>query len=921
MEPNPLPSARTTAAKPDLGFFRSSLSWAMDQYATVLGFLAVTAIVTYAVLVADLKSQEGTAAALNLAGHQRTLVERGVVLALKSGIAQSHQERQALRQQMVETLTLFENMHSYLRNGDRLIRQGPRLSAEPGELSPELRIVYFDEPIYLDEQITAYISAIKQLLSKPADAVGTDDPSLRYLTSDAPEKILSGLDKVVAYYQQNADFRLQNTQNLQAISLALFLFALTLAGAGLLQPLVSRLKESMGSLQSQRDFNDNIINTAQTLIIGLDTEGKIILFNRYAQEISGWLEEEIHGLEFFTHLFSLDAAEKMKALFEEVMQGGLVGESGVEIPLLIRSEEWVDIVWHATVVRDVKTRRPLLFLVTGDDITERKRAEVVLQATMSELEQLSHRLQEEINLAATLQHAILPSPHIVLPGLQGSASLNTSSEVGGDYYDYYHVGSYHAILLIGDVSGHGVAAGTMVSAAKAGVYPLVTEGVTRPSEILRSLNETILATAHQSLLMTMGCLSLDGRTGRLRFANAGHVLPYLKRRNESQWIMIEGGGIPLGKSHDADYLAEEQDLNLDIGDRLFLYTDGVVEQESPWGEPFGYDRLEALLNEHVASSSDELESALLHALRQHAGGDSFEDDVTVVFVEHTERVQVQLESDTSSAQLVRVTETFYRRQADHFTSPTSRQWVVFVSEGEFHDLLPRLGTDGIRRVLPRDDSFYQRLGWEHLLNQHQASPNDDLYNLIPDRMIERRFDLTHSDEKLFFMEETQAWLEELDLLTPDHLGAVLVVLDEMVENGLCAAPRDGQNRPFYAKGTTRALTGSEQMRIDLVVGFETIGLSVTDNWGTLTPSVFLNHLIHTLEKGVEAGIGGAGLYLMWRMSDYLQVRVTPHRRTQITTLWDLNRPLQIGLKTGFQFLYHSEYDEVVSHDDGRFTFH
>jgi sigma-B regulation protein RsbU (phosphoserine phosphatase) len=920
MEPEKLPPPQKTSPK-NQGIIRESLTWALDQYATVLGLLAMTAVVTYAVLISDLRSQEGTAAALNLAGQQRTLVERGVILALKMGTTENHAERQAIRQQMVDTITLFENMHAYLRNGDRLIRQGPRLLAEPGELAPELSLVYFSEPIYLDRQITAYTTAIRKLLAQPVDAVTPDDPSLQLLTSDAPEKILSGLDKVVAYYQQNADFRLQNTQNLQGVMLVFFLFALAFGGVGLLNPLVKRLKDSMANLQAQRDFNENIINTAQALIIGLDPQGRITLFNRFSQEISGWVEEEVRGSEFFTRLFAADQQDKMKTLFEDVMQGGLSGEAGAEIPMLIRSEELVDIIWHATVVRDQTTQQPVMFLITGDDITERKRAEDRLQATLVELEKLSGRMQEEINLAATLQHSILPDPRIVLPGVQGAASLTTSSEVGGDYYDYYKVGGYYSIMMIGDVSGHGVAAGTMVSAAKAGTYPLVSEGVTRPAEILRSLNKTILATAHQSLLMTMGCLSLDSRTGHLRFANAGHVLPYLKRRGERHWTMMEGGGSPLGKSLDSDYLAVEQELQIEIGDRIFLYTDGVVEQESARGEPFGYDRLELILNKHAEAEPHVLEEKIREALRAHSGREHFEDDVTVIVLEHTERVEVQAARDEDSTQLIRVTEGFYRRQSDHFNSPTSRQLVVFLSEGEFHDLLPRLSVDGIRRVLPRDDAFYHRIGWEHLLGQHQPSPDDDIYKLIPNRVMERQFQLTHSDDKLFFMEETQAWLEDLDILTPDHLGSVLVVLDEMVENCLYGAPRDGQSRPFYVKGMTRSLSENEQVRIDLVVGPETIGLSVTDNWGTLTPAIFLNHLTHTLHRGVEAGVGGAGLYLMWRMSDYLQVRVTPHRRTQITTLWDLSRPLQVGLKTGFQFLYHSEHDEVVSHDSGRFTFH
>ncbi len=919
MHTPPYPPQETTNTASQ-GFFREALAWALDQYTTVLALLAMTAIVTYAILISDLRSQEGSAAALNLAGHQRMLIERGVLLALKMESAETHAERQKLRQQMVETVTLFDNMHGYLRSGDRLIRQGPRLLAEPGELAPELRALYYDEPVYLDRQVRDYIAAVRKLLSQPVDAINPEDPGLRYLLSDAPEKAVEGIDKVVAFYQKDSDFRLQNTQSLQAVSLVFFLAALVISGMFLLNPLVKRLKDSMASLAEQRDFNDNIINTAQALIIGLDTQGKVNLFNRYAQEISGWEEDEVRGADFFDTLFAPDQQERIRTLFEDVMGGGLGGEGGAEIPMLIRTQELVDIIWHATVVRDTATRQPILFLITGDDITERKRAEDRLQATLAELEKLSGRLQEEINLAATLQHSILPSPDISLPGIQGKAVLLTSSEVGGDYYDYYKAGG-HSVFLIGDVSGHGVAAGTMVSAAKAGLYPLVHEGVNRPSEILRSLNETMVATAQQSLLMTMGCLSLDSRTGKLRFANAGHVLPYLKRRGEREWHMIEGSGLPLGKTLDADYLAVEQELQLELGDRLFLFTDGLVEQESPRGQPFGFERLEALLAEYPDAQPQVLQEKILEALRAHCGRQHFDDDVTVAVVEHTDRVQAEQAGDEGSAQLIRVTEGFYRTQREHFTSPTSRQLVVFMSEGEFHDLLPRLSADGIRRVLPRDDEFYHRLGWEHLLGQHQHTPDDDIYTLVPDRMMERSFQLTHSDDKLFFMEEIQAWLSDLGVLPQEHLDFIPIVLDEMVENSLYGAPRDGQSRPFFNKGDIRALAEHEQVRINVAVGPETVGLSVTDNWGTLTPAIFLDHLTHTLAEGVDPGVGGAGLYLMWRMSDYLQVRVTPHRSTQITTLWDINRSPRIGLKTGFQFLYHSEYDEVVSHDASRFTFH
>ncbi|MDD5033656.1 MAG: SpoIIE family protein phosphatase [Methylococcaceae bacterium] len=895
-------------------FFRGVVAYVLDQYVTALTLMALIAGVIYVILMMDLKSQEGGTAAVNLSAQQRMLAQRGEFLTLRLISTMDHAERQKIRQSMLEVLTLFETQHAYLRDGDRLIRQGPRLLAEPGELAPELRILFFEPPLNLDREISTYISALKGILAVPIDELRPGNRHANYILSDATDRILQGMDKVVSFHQREADFRLQNTQNLQTVSLAILLIALVSGGSLILRPLVMRLKDSMAGLQTQKDFSDNVVNTAQALIVGVGPSGDIALFNRYAQEITGWMEEEVHGRHFFEHFFPPDDRAAMESIFKDMMQGKRGLESGLETRLLIRSEELVDVVWHNTVILEPETRKPILFLATGDDITERKLAENRLQQTLGELGKLSSRLQGEINLAATLQRSILPSPSVNLPGIQGQATLITSSEVGGDYYDYFQVGGYQSVFLIGDVSGHGVAAGTMVSAAKGGLYPLMSEGVSRPAEILRLLNQTMLATAQQSLLMTMSCLSLDGRTGRVRFANAGHVFPYLRRRGERDWTMLEGSvGLPLGKSVDVDYLAVEQELELEIGDRLFLFTDGVVEEESSLGEPFGYDRLEQLLRDHAAADAETLHRAILGALRNHCGREGFGDDVTLAVIDHTDRVEVQVVGDVSD-QLIRISEGLYRGQRDRFTSPISRQLVVFLAEGEFHDLLPRMAEDGIRRVMPRDDAFYHRLGWDNLMGQHRITLDDDLYSLALDRMGERQFQLTHSDEKLFLMEETRAWLDELGILSEDHLDAMLLVMDEMIENSLYGAPRDGQSRPFYEKGVTRALEPREFVRIDLAVGPETVGLMVTDNWGTLTPSVYLDHLTHTLKSGVEAGIGGAGLYLMWRMSDYLQIRVAPNRSTQITTLWDLNKPLSVGLRTGFQFLYHNEFNEVMIHD-------
>jgi len=556
----------------------------------------------------------------------------------------------------------------------------------------------------------------------------------------------------------------------------------------------------------------------------------------------------------------------------------------------------------------------VLFLATGIDITERKLADQKLQTALSELGDLNLRLQEEIQLAAALQKVLLPEPNFELPGLQGQTLMRTSSEVGGDYYDYYRTSESSAVLLIGDVSGHGVAAGTMVSAAKAGVSPLVTGGIVQPSEILRSLNETIRETAQESLLMTMLCLNFDASQGRLVIANAGHVLPFYFSQATRKWTMLESFGYPLGQNPDFDYAAAELQISMEIGDRLFLYTDGLVEEESSLGEPFGYERLENTLNEYCDAERSILEQAVLNELRKHTGRDGLEDDVTIQVVDHSDRVQQVASTRLESGDIVKISESVYRTQ-EHALPRVSRQFVVFLAEDDFADLLWRFTEDGIRRVLPAQSSFYRQLGWDQLIMQHQEPADDDLYHLVPSLLLQRQLQLTDSEEKGFIIEETQAWLTDQGLISPEHVDSLIVVLDEMIENGLYAAPRDGQNKQFHEKGSVRQLDDNEQITIDIAIGDGVLGLMLTDNWGTFTPAIFLKYMSRTLNQGIEPGMGGGGLYMMWFLSDYLQVRVRPHLRTQVTALWDLNQPLNASLNSGFQFLYHSEYDEATSYDD------
>ena len=886
--------------------FQRIINNMLGQYVTVLLVLGAVSTITYLVLITDIRNQEGNARLVKMSVEQSLMVSDINTALMQKTYITDKDELHKLNARILSTQLHLSQDHDSLRAGDRFVKEKERLVHVSGQLSPELKNLYFEGTKSVDSLMRNYLASVRELQRLPPDTLKLEDPEFNKLLFKITPLLLEALDKASLLQQRQTEYMLGSTVNTQNLTFGLSIASLFLVGGLLLQPMVGRLKDSALKTQQEKAFADNVINTTQALIIGINEHANVVLFNHYAEQNSGWSENEIRDKNFFEQFIPNEDQQGLMDLFIDMMSGVVEYADDIETRMRVSTSDLLNIVWSPTIIKDPKTHKPIMFLATGLDITERKEAEQKVKKANAELAQLTSRLQGEVNLAATLQRSILPPPRIDLPGVQGKATLLTSSEVGGDYYDYYKVAGHHSVLLIGDVSGHGVAAGTMVGAAKAGVYPLIHEGITSPIEILNSLNETMRATAQQSLLMTMACLSLDARTGKLIFANAGHVLPYLLRHKAPFWEMLEASGLPLGKSADSDYSATAIELNIEVGDRLFLYTDGLVEEESPTGEAFGYDRLEALLNANIDAEPQALHDIIMDALRIHCRGTAYTDDVTIVVVTHSDRV-IQAAATNEVSDIIRISENFYR-QGEHPIPRISKEYVVFLAEHSYADLLTRFSQDGICRILPRHNDFCKKLGWEQLLNQHHQTPNDDLYALIPEQPDYRQFQLTHTEDKTFIMEEIQAWLSEQPDLPVDHIEALMIILDEMTENSLYAAPRDGKGVAYYVKGEARELSEHEEVRIDIAVTKDILGLMITDNWGTLMPAVFLKNLSRAMEEGVEAGVGGAGLYMMWRLSDYLQIRVHPQQRTQVTTLWNINGIIDMNVDSGVQFLYHSEYE-------------
>ncbi|MEZ5453519.1 MAG: SpoIIE family protein phosphatase [Thiothrix sp.] len=878
-----------------------------------LTLIAILATSTYFIIHSMLTINESSGTIVNISGRQRMLSQRGALFALELASSEKQAEQENTREELQKVVDLMLSSHLGLT-------QGSQEMGLPDTMSETMRKLYFEKPDQLDSQVKRYLDEINALIrDSRTGTVNYSNPHLQYILTAAPDRLLKTLNAAVKQYETEAGEQIQNAIRYEMLVYLVTLLTLLLEALLIYRPLVNRVRSTTENLVRQQEFSDSVINTSQALIIGLDKQGKVSLFNAYSQALSGYHEDAVIGRDFLDTFIPPDKRQQMRELHANLFTDK--SSQRFEAPLLTVNGKTLIVEWSKTSLFDPVTRQPTLLLATGIDITLRKKTEFALKAALKQTKALSARLREEVAHAAVLQRALLPPPDITLPGLQGLACLTTSTEVGGDYYDYYAVGDYYSVFLVGDVSGHGVAAGTLVSAAKMGVHQLASRGETDPALMLEHLNAALLTASHESMFMTMVCCCLDSRTGNLRVANAGHAFPYLWMAAEQEWGMIEAEGLPLGRVQLPQYTT--QSFDMEPGDRLFLYTDGILEEENASAEAFGYERLEGLLYETGNSPLQQAHETLFNSLKAFSGQEHFHDDVTLMMVEHTERVTAIAVEEPVGLQAVASQEL---RQIDAATllgqpgalaEHTARQYVVLTChEGQLDDLLIPMCRFGIRRILPEDQPFLRELGWQNLLRQHQLTLTDDIYQWLPNPALHREWVLHHSDDKAFIMQEIGSLLAESAQVSEEVQDVVLLMSDELLENSLYGAPRNDQGAPRFVKGGGRQVGAEEGIRITLSQDTSRLGLMVTDHWGTLTPSTFLNRLfLNAAHQGIEAGVGGAGMYLMWRTCDYLQIRVLPNRKTQVTLLWSLAHLPDPETDSGFQFLYHNDLDERVANDE------
>lgn len=239
------------------------------------------------------------------------------------------------------------------------------------------------------------------------------------------------------------------------------------------------------------------------------------------------------------------------------------------------------------------------------------------------------RYEQELEVARLIQQNFLPKELPDLPGWQIAAYYHPAREVGGDFYDVIPLPDGRVGFVVGDVTDKGVPAALVMSATRS-VLRASAQRLIEPGIVLERVNEHLCPDMPEKMFVTCLYGVLDPQSGHLRFANAGHDLPYVKTADGV--VELRARGMPLGLMPGMPY--EEKEMTLQPGDSVLLHSDGVVEAHDPDRGMFGFPRLKETVGD--APGGQALIDRVLRDLADFTGPDAEqEDDITMVTLQRS----------------------------------------------------------------------------------------------------------------------------------------------------------------------------------------------------------------------------------------------------------------------------------------------
>jgi phosphoserine phosphatase RsbU/P len=266
-------------------------------------------------------------------------------------------------------------------------------------------------------------------------------------------------------------------------------------------------------------------------------------------------------------------------------------------------------------------------LVSFDEVTHAVEAQ---RRSLAEKLESERRAAQEIEIAKQVQSRLFPQTLPPLKTLEYAGLCIQARKVGGDYYDFLDLGSERLGFVIGDISGKGIAAALLMANLQANLRSQCAIALDQPQRLLCSVNQLFCQNTLDGAFATLFFAEYDDSACRLRYANCGH-LPALLLHSDDTVERLEATATVLGIFKDWDCEIGECELN--PGDTLALYTDGITESYNSADEQFGERRLIEALRRGASLSSRALLKDIVDEVRQF-GPDEQHDDITLIVAKH-----------------------------------------------------------------------------------------------------------------------------------------------------------------------------------------------------------------------------------------------------------------------------------------------
>ena len=322
------------------------------------------------------------------------------------------------------------------------------------------------------------------------------------------------------------------------------------------------------------------------------------------------------------------------------------------------------------------------------------------------IDEAAARLDKDLEIAKKIQHSALPSVFPPYPNRKDFsifASMDAAKEVGGDFYDFYLLDENHLAFVVADVSGKGIPGAMFMMTSKTLIKSHAESGLA-VNEVFTQVNAQLCQNNEAGMFVTAWMGILDLETGLIRYANAGHNPPVVRHKDGSYEYLKGRANFVLAGMEGVRY--KEQQLQLQQGDEIYLYTDGVTEAHDINKKLFGEDRLLISLNETAGMTVDEICRKVKADVDAFQGEAEQFDDITMLCV-RLNKVENKMLSVNPTMETVPQVAAFVEEHLELFAVPVKLSTKMMVAVDEIYSNIVRYSgaTEAQVRIMKETDTL------------------------------------------------------------------------------------------------------------------------------------------------------------------------------------------------------------------------